>query len=81
MRAARCKSKSQTRVFACTCSWPDVCDARNATAAIPSPAPLDLTAPRRLTVPLGLVTAGRTIALLGLALLVPGEAARISARL
>ena len=50
-------------------------------SAIPSPAPLDLTAPRGLALPAGLVTAGRTIALLGLALLVPGEAARISERL
>jgi hypothetical protein len=49
-------------------------------SAIPSPGALDVTAPRRLTMPAGLVAAGRTLMLLGLALFVPGEAARISDR-
>ena len=44
-------------------------------------APLGAPAPRTLTVPPALVAVSRTLVLLGLALLVPGEAARISARL
>lgn len=44
-------------------------------------APLAAPRPRTLTAPPALVTAGRTLMLLGLALLVPGEAARISSRL
>jgi hypothetical protein len=49
-------------------------------SAIPSPAPLTAAEPPRLTVPAGLVVAGRTLLLLGLALLVPGEAARVCER-
>ena len=43
--------------------------------------PLEAPRPRTLTVPPALVATGRTLMLLGLALLVPGEAARISSRL
>jgi hypothetical protein len=52
-------------------------------SAIPSSAPLAAPASARpqLAVPGALITAGRTVALLALAMLVPGEAARISARL
>ena len=48
-------------------------------SAIPTPA--SVAEPRRIAVPAGLVTTGRTLALLALALLVPGEAARIGADL
>lgn len=48
-------------------------------SALPSPA--SVAAPRRLVVPAALVTCGRTAAMLALALLVPGEAARIGADL
>ena len=52
-------------------------------SAIPSPASLAAPASARpqLAVPGALATAGRTIVLLALAMLVPGEAERISARL
>jgi hypothetical protein len=50
-------------------------------SAIPSPAPLSAPSARGIAVPGALVTAGRTLVLLALALLVPGEAARISERL
>lgn len=49
-------------------------------SAIPTPAPT-LAEPRRLTVPAGLTTAWRTALLLGLVLLVPGEADRIGTTL
>ena len=48
-------------------------------SALPTPA--SVAEPRRIALPTGLVTAGRTVALLALALLVPGEAARIGADL
>lgn len=52
-------------------------------SAIPSSAPLAASASVRpqLAVPGVLATAGRTLALLALTMLVPGEAARISSRL
>ena len=50
-------------------------------SAIPSSAPIAAPQPRPIAVPQGLATAGRTLMLLGLVLLVPGEAARISERL
>ena len=50
-------------------------------SAIPSPAPLAAPRPRPVAMPAALVTAGRTLVLLGLVLFVPGEAARISERL
>jgi hypothetical protein len=50
-------------------------------SAIPSPAPLTAPRPTGLAVPAPLVQAGRTLVLLGLVLLVPGEAARIGERL
>ena len=55
-------------------------------SAIPTPAPglaepRTLVEPRRIAVPTGLVAAARTVAMLGLVLLVPGEAARIGADL
>lgn len=50
-------------------------------SAIPSPAPISAPAARELVIPGALVTAGRTLMLLALALLVPGEAERISERL
>ena len=50
-------------------------------SAIPTTAPLAAPQPRGLAVPGALVTAGRTVALLALVLLVPGEAARVSERL
>jgi hypothetical protein len=55
-------------------------------SAIPTPAPglaepRTLAGPRRIAVPAGLVAAARTAAMLGLVLLVPGEAARIGADL
>jgi hypothetical protein len=51
-------------------------------SALPTPSvSLAAPRPRTLVVPPALVTASRTLMLLGLALLVPGEAARISERL
>jgi hypothetical protein len=50
-------------------------------SAIPSPAPLAAPRPGGLAVPAALVTAGRTLVLLALVMLVPGEAARIGERL
>ena len=50
-------------------------------SAIPTTAPITAPRPRGLAVPRALVTAGRTLVLLGLVLLVPGEAARISEQL
>ncbi len=49
-------------------------------SAIPTPA-ASLAEPRRLTLPAGLVTTWRTMLLLGLVLLVPGEADRIGSTL
>ena len=46
-------------------------------SAIPSPAAPALVAPSRPALPAALVRTGRTLALLGLVLLVPGEAARV----
>ena len=48
-------------------------------SAIPSPA--TVAAPRRIGLPAGLATAGRTAVLLFLVLLVPGEAARVGSDL
>jgi hypothetical protein len=45
------------------------------------PTPASVVEPRRIAVPAPLVATGRTLALVALALLVPGEAARIADRL
>ena len=50
-------------------------------SALPSSAPITAPQPGGLAVPEPLVTAARTVVLLALVLLVPGEAARISERL